>query len=283
VAGWNKITDAVHAGGSRIFVQLMHAGRVGHPDNMPAGARLLGPSAVAWESQIWTDAKGMQPVPTAEAMTEADIAHAIEEFAHAAELAMHAGFDGVELHGANGYLIEQFLNTAANQRTDQWGGSVANRIRFAVEVAKRTVARIGADRVGIRLSPHSAAGGLNPNDDQVTEVYQSLAQELGKLGLAYIHIVDHTALGNPPVPQATKETIKKAFGGPVILAGGYDLDSAKADLAAGKADLVAFGRPFLVNPRLVSKFKQGLPLLQPDFNTFYTPDEKGYTDYPAEA
>ncbi|MCL2776658.1 MAG: alkene reductase [Polyangiaceae bacterium] len=282
VAGWKKTTDAVHAAGSRIFVQLMHTGRVTHPDNLPSGGRVVGPSAVAWDGKMWVDGKGELPIPTAHAMTPAEIEHTIDEFARSAELAVDAGFDGVELHGANGYLIEQFLNTGANQRTDEWGGSVDNRVRFALEVSKRSAARIGGDRMGMRVSPYSHAGGLRSDDDQVEVLHETLARELKKLGFLYMHVVDHSSLGMPPVPVSMKEKIHKAFGGTLILAGGYDLARANADLAAGLGDLIGFARPFIANPRLPSKLRDGVQLTAPDFATFYTPGEKGYTDYPLE-
>jgi N-ethylmaleimide reductase len=281
VAGWKKTTDAVHAAGSRIFVQLMHTGRTGHPDNLPPGAKLVAPSALAWDSKIWVDGKGQVAVPTAHAMTAEEIERAIEEHAHAAELAIEAGFDGVELHGANGYLIEQFLNTAANQRTDEWGSSVDNRIRFAVEIAKRSAARIGGDRLGIRVSPYSNGGGLRSDDDHVEELHEKLAGELKRLGLAYMHVADHSSMGMPPVPASVKEKIRGAFGGTIILAGGNDRARAEAEFAAGRGDLFAFARAFIANPRLPTRLREGLPLAQPDFATFYTPDDKGYTDYPA--
>lgn len=280
VAGWRKTTDAVHAAGSRIFVQLMHTGRISHEDNLPSGARVLGPSAIAAKGQMWVDGKGQLPLPTPEAMTAEDIEQAIAEYAHSAELAIEAGFDGVELHGANGYLIEQFLNTAANQRTDEWGGSVRNRVRFAVEVAKRVATRIGGGRVGIRVSPYGTASDMRSDDVDVEDVHETLAHELKKLGLVYMHVVDHSALGAPAVPASVKDKIRGAFGGTIILAGGYDRARAEADLAAGRGDLIAFGRPFIANPRLPTRLREGLALAQPDFATFYTPDEKGYTDYP---
>lgn len=280
-AGWKLVTDAVHAAGSRIVVQLMHTGRYGHPDNLGKGGRLLGPSAIAWQGKMYVDGKGDQAIPTAQAMTGDDIERAIEEFAKAAELAIGAGFDGVELHGANGYLIEQFFNTAANQRRDAWGGSVEGRIRFALEVAKRAAARVGAERLGIRVSPYSTSGGLKSADDEVETLYETLARELSTLGLAYMHIVDHSALGQPAPTASVKAKIRQAFKGTVIAAGGFDLQRANAELAAGHADLIAFGRPFLANPKLVSRLRDGQPLNAPDFATFYTPGEKGYTDYPA--
>ena len=281
VAGWRLTTDAVHAAGSRIFVQLMHTGRVGHPANLPAGARVLAPSAIAAPGAMYTDAEGMQPHPTPEAMSEADIHAAIEGFAHSAALAIEAGFDGVELHGANGYLIDQFLNAASNHRQDGWGGSVQGRARFALEVAAAVAARIGPERTGIRLSPYGAFNGMVP-DAEMDALYLHLAAELGKLGLLYVHIVDHSSMGAPPVPSELKDGIRQAFGGVIILSGGYDGSRAEADLQAGKGELVAFGRPFLSNPRLVSKLKRGAALLPPDFGTFYTPGEKGYTDFPLD-
>jgi N-ethylmaleimide reductase len=280
VAGWKLVTQAVHRDGTRIFAQLMHTGRVGHPGNLPAGARLLGPSAVAWESQMWVDGQGQQPVPVAEAMSEADIEEAIESFASAAERAVAAGFDGIELHGANGYLIEQFLNTASNQRTDAWGGTVEGRIRFAVEVAKRVAARIGGQRVGIRVSPYGAASGMTSNDVAVEEVHEALAGELSKIGLLYMHVVDHSALGAPAPTPSVLAKIRAAFSGSIILAGGFDKARAEAELAERHGDLIAFGRPFLSNPHLVTKLKTDAALTPPDLATFYTPGEKGYTDYP---
>ena len=279
VRGWKGVTEAVHREGSRIFVQLMHTGRVGHPDNLPAGARLLGPSAVALGETMYVDGKGPLPMPVPEAMSEADVEHAIEQFARSAELAIEAGFDGVELHGANGYLIDQFLNTASNQRTDAWGGSVENRIRFAVEVAKRSAARIGGDRLGIRVSPYGTFNGMK-TDDAVEDVFETLARELSAIGLVYLHVVDHSAMGGPEVKPSLKRKLREAFRGTYILSGGYDRDRAEADLTENKGDLVAFGRPFISNPRLVTRLRERTPLTAPDFSTFYTPGEKGYTDYP---
>lgn len=279
---WKPVTDGVHAAGGHIFAQLMHTGRVGHPLNLPTGGRVIGPSAVAAPGQMWTDQQQMQDHPVPVEATEADIAKMIEEFATAAALAVDvAGFDGVELHGANGYLIEQFLNTASNLRTDKWGGSVENRLRFAVEVAKATVARVGGARVGIRLSPYGAACGMQP-DPTTDETYVKLVKELDAIGLAYIHLVDHSALGAPPVPQSLKDALRATFSRTVILAGGFDAARAEADLEAGRGDLIGFGRPFISNPALVTKLRTGAELRAPDFGTFYTPGPEGYTDYPAD-
>jgi N-ethylmaleimide reductase len=280
--GWKVVADAVHRAGGRIFAQLMHTGRVGHPANMPAGARIVAPSAVAAPGQMWTDQGGLQDHPVPVAMTEEDIARAIGEFAAAARHAVAAGLDGVELHGANGYLIDQFLNTASNQRADRWGGSVENRLRFAVEVAKATAAAIGPERLGIRLSPHNNFNGMTP-DAEMDALYLRLAKELSAIGLAYLHIVDHQSMGASGPTTELKAALREAFGGRFILSGGYDAARAEADLAAGRGDLVAFARPFISNPDLVAKLASGAALAAPDPATFYTPGEKGYTDYPASA
>jgi N-ethylmaleimide reductase len=278
VQGWKQVTDAVHAAGGKIFVQLMHTGRVSHPENMAADARILAPSALAAPGEMWTDSKGMQPFPVPVEMSETDIASAVGEYANAARRAVEAGFDGVELHGANGYLIDQFLNTATNQRTDQWGGSVENRIRFAVEVAKATVAAIGADRVGMRISPYGVFNGA-ATDAKMDVMYLKLIEALNELNLAHIHIVDHSSMGAPEVSPELKAKIRANFKGKYILSGGYDAARANTDLDAHKGDLVAFGRPFISNPDLVSKLQSGAALTPPDPATFYTPGEKGYTDY----
>lgn len=278
VHAWRRVTDGVHQAGGRIFVQLMHTGRVSHPANMPVGASVLAPSAVAVPGEMWTDADGMQPHPAPHAMSEADIAQSIAEYAASAKLAIQAGFDGVELHGANGYLIDQFLNTASNERNDRWGGKVENRIRFAVEVAKATVAAIGAERVGMRISPYGVFNAQVP-DAGMDDLYLRLIDELNALDLLYIHVVDHSAMGTPEVSPVLKAKIRAAFNGQYILSGGYDVARANADLDAQRGDLVAFGRPFISNPDLVAKLKSGQELVAPDFSTFYTPGEKGYTDY----
>lgn len=279
VAAWKKVTSEVHAASGKIFLQLMHTGRVSHVANLPPGAKVLAPSAVAMTGTTWTDAEGMQPYSAPVAMTEKDIEDTIQEYVHAAELAVQAGFDGVEIHAANGYLIDQFLNTASNHRTDQWGGSVQNRIRFAVEITKRTAAKIGAERVGMRVSPYGAFNDMVA-DTLIEDVYELLAQEVNKIGIAYMHIVDHSSMGAPEVNPSIKAKIRKAFKHTLILSGGYDRQRAEADLIEKKCDLIAFGRPFISNPRLVSKLKSGASLLPADANTFYTPGPAGYTDYP---
>ena len=282
VQGWKLVTDAVHAAGGRIVVQLMHTGRVGHVANLPAGGEVVGPMDGTCPGQMWTDAQGMQPHSPARAMTPADIARAVEGFVQACRLAVQAGFDGVELHGANGYLIDQFLNANVNRRSDGWGGSAAARNRFALEVARACAAAIGGERVGIRLSP---LGVFNDTGafDGVEAQFESLVTGLSGLGLMYLHVLDHSALGAPAVPAALKRRLREAFAGPFVLAGGFDAASAEAALASGQADMVAFGRPFLANPDLVARMKAGAALNAPDMATFYTADAKGYTDYPALA
>jgi len=278
VQGWRRVTDGVHQAGGKIFVQLMHTGRVSHPANMPASTRMLAPSAIAAQGEMWTDSSGQQPHPVPIVMSEADIAQTIAEYAAAAKRAIEAGFNGIELHAANGYLIDQFLNAASNQRTDRWGGSIENRIRFAVEVAKASAAAIGAERIGMRISPYGVFNGMSP-DANMDALYECLIAELNTIGLVYIHVVDHSSMGAPEVSPVLKAKIRAAFKGKYILSGGYDLARANADLDAQRGDLVAFGRPFISNPDLVQKLLSGQPLTAPDFSTFYTPGEKGYTDY----
>lgn len=278
--GWHHITEAVHQKGGRIFLQLMHTGRVSHIDNLPQGAEIVAPSAVPLEGEMYTDTKGMQPYPTPREMTAHDVKHAVHEFATAAKYGIDAGFDGVELHGANGYLIEQFLSPVTNHRVDTHGGSTENRARFALEVAKAVADAIGPERTGIRLSPYGVFSGMAEYDD-LEATYEYLALQLHHLGLLYIHLVNHSSMGAPEVKPSVVEKIRAAFKGPLILSGGYDADRAEADLKSGAASLVAFGRPFLANPDFPERIKHGSPLNAPDMNTFYTPGEKGYTDYPA--
>ena len=280
VAGWKQVTDAVHMREGTIFCQLMHTGRVAHPANLPEGAEVLAPSPVPLgTTQMWVDPDGDRPIPPARAMSDAEVRATIGEHAGAARKAREAGFDGVELHGANGYLIEQFLNPHTNLRDDDWGGDVHRRLRFVTEAAEKTAEAIGPERVGIRLSPYGVFNEMQAYDE-IDETYAKLAATLRDLGLLYVHVVDHSAMGAPPVPDSIKATIRETFGGPVILAGGYDHARANADLNAKKADMIAFARPFLANPDLLERFEQGATLNDPDPETFYTPGEVGYADYP---
>ena len=279
VAGWRLVTDAAHARGAKIFVQLMHTGRVAHVGNLPAGAEVVGPTSAVLEGNMYVDALGPVPHSAPRAMTDGDVRSAVAEYAQSARLAVEAGFDGVELHGANGYLIEQFLNANVNTRDDAWGGSAEARNRFALEAARAAAEAIGPARVGIRLSPYGVYNGTGPYDG-VDAQYADLARALGGLGLAYLHLVDHSSMGAPSLPEGLKPLLRKAFGGTFIASGGFDRDRAEAVLTAGEADLVAFGRPWLANPDLIARMKAGAALNAPDFATFYTPGPKGYTDYP---
>jgi N-ethylmaleimide reductase len=279
VAGWRRITDAVHAQGAKIFVQLMHTGRVSHQANLPTGAQVVGPTAQPLAGEMYTDSQGMQPHTPPQAMSADDIAQATAEYVRAAQLAVEAGFDGVELHAANGYLLEQFLNANVNTRDDAYGGTADKRNRLVLEVARATSAAIGAARVGIRLSPYGVFNGTGAFDG-VEPQYLALAQELGALKLAYLHLVDHSSMGAPQVPVAFKAKLRTAFGGSFIASGGLDRNSAEQVLKEGRGDLVAFGRAWLANPDLIERMKADLPLNAPDASTFYTPGAKGYTDYP---
>ena len=279
VAGWKRVTAGVHAKGAIMFVQLMHCGRIGHPLNLPPGAQLLAPSAVAAAGEMFTDAQGLMPHPVPQAMTEADIKTSIAEYVHAARNAVAAGFDGIELHSANGYLLEQFIRPNSNQRTDRYGGSIANRARFVLEVVDAVIAAIGKDKVGIRLSPFGVFNDM-PLYDSMEADYTYLAHQLNTRGLAYIHLVDHSSMGAPLVPGSMKMTFRNVFKGKLILSGGYDAVRAENDLAADKCDLVAVGKPFLANPDLVTRWQTGAAVNEPDMNTFYTPGAIGYTDYP---
>lgn len=278
--GWKKITEAVHDNGGKIFLQLMHCGRVAHPDNLPAGGRVLAPSAVEMtETKMYVDGKGEQDIPLAMEMNIEDITFAVKEFATSAKVAIDAGFDGVELHAANGYLLEQFLHPKTNKRTDQFGGSTADRLRFVRNVAEATVAAIGADRVGIRISPYGVFGEMGAFDD-IENTFSQLVDMLNEIGLLYLHLVDHEGLGTPAVPESMKKMLRENFNGTFILSGNYDARRADKDIADDKGDLVAFGRPYISNPDLVERFREGAELAIPDQSTFYTPGPEGYLTYP---
>lgn len=279
VAAWTHVTEAVHAKGAKIFMQLMHTGRIGHALNLPAGARVLAPSAVAAAGEMYTDAEGMKPHPVPQAMTDADLRATLQEFVQAAKNAVAAGFDGIELHAANGYLLEQFLRPNSNIRTDHYGGSIENRARFVLEVAAATAAAIGKDKVGIRLSPFGVFNDM-PMYDAMESDYAYVTEQLNGIGLVYVHIVDHSAQGAPVVPDSIKHTMRRVFKRTLILSGGYDRARAESDLAAGKGDLIAVGRPFLANPDLPKRWQTNAALNAPDYSTLYTPGPEGYVDYP---
>jgi N-ethylmaleimide reductase len=279
IEGWKKVTSAVHADGSKIFAQLMHTGRVAHAGNMPEGSEIIAPSAIAAKGQMWTDKGGMQEQPVPKEMTKSDIEKTKFEYVHAAKNAIEAGFDGVELHGANGYLLDQFLNPGSNQRKDEYGGSPENRCRFVIEVTEAVAKTIGKEKTGIRLSPYGAFNDLFPFEG-TEEEYSWLAEKLNSIGLVYIHLVDHFSMGTPMVEVSTVKKIRENFKNTLVLSGGYDKARAEKDLETNACDLIAFGRPFIANPDLVTRLEKGASLASPDMGAFYTADEKGYSDYP---
>ncbi|MFE1924297.1 alkene reductase [Streptomyces asoensis] len=275
VASWRPVTDAVHANGGRIFAQIMHGGRVSHPDT--TGLRPVGPSAVAAVGEVFTPT-GPQPVPLPRALETAEVPEQIRSYAQAARRAVDAGFDGVELHGANGYLISQFLSANANLRTDRYGGSVTNRIRFAVEAAAATVEAVGAARTGIRLSPGGPFWGIEETD--VAEHYTALLGELSRLDLAYVHLEatadEETLLGLRRVWPGTLVM------NPVLPLGPKQTGRAEADHWLGLgADLISFGRAFIANPDLVERLRTGLPIAPADESTYFQGGDDGYLTYPA--
>jgi N-ethylmaleimide reductase len=279
-AGWKLIADAVHAKGAKFFVQLMHCGRVAHPLNLPKGARVIAPSAVAAKGEMWTDSEQMKPLPVPQAMTQADLKLTIEEFVQAARNAVAAGCDGVELHSANGYLLEQFIRPNSNIRTDGYGGSIEKRARFVLEVADAVLEAIGKQKVGIRISPFGTFNDM-PLYPEIESDYTYLANQLNERGLLYIHLVDHSSIGAPPIPDSMKTTLRKMSNCALILSGGYDPVRAENDLKANKGDLIGVGKQVLANPDLPERWQTGAALNAPDMSTFYTPGPKGYTDYAA--
>lgn len=276
VEGWKKTTAAVHTGNSKIFLQLMHTGRIGNIDNLPEGVVLAGASELRAAGQIFTDTKGLQDHSEPTALTTEGVLNIIKGHVTASTNAMEAGFDGIELHGANGYLIEQFLNPNVNTRTDDYGGSMKKRAKLAIDLATEIAAAIGKEKVGIRFSPYSVSGDLGTYpDDQVHEMYTFLARELDKVGIAYIHISS-----NPKIPQKMFDAIRTAFTNTTIMCNGLTPETAEAALNNSFANLVAFGRSYLANPDLDIRIAEHAQLNQPDYSTLYTPGAKGYTDYP---
>lgn len=280
VEGWKKVTSAVHKQGGRIFIQLMHTGRISHTLNLPEGAQIIAPSAVKANGQMWTDSEQLQDFPIPKEMNDEDLLLTWTEYVAAAKNAIDAGFDGVELHGANGYLLEQFLSPISNIRTDKYGGSIENRCRFMLEVVTAVSETIGKGKTGVRLSPYGVASDM-PHYPEIDKTYTYLAEELNKLGIVYLHLVDHSSMGAPEVPAEIKGIIRTRFKNALILSGGYDKERAEADIETGKADLIAFGRPFINNPDFVERLKNDWSLSKElKMDLFYTPGEKGYTDYP---
>ncbi len=274
-AAWRKVTDAVHAAGGRIFLQLWHVGRISHPSMQPDGALPVAPSAIAAKGQLYTSS-GMQDFPTPRALEPDEIPGVIAEFANGAQHAKDAGFDGVELHGANGYLLDQFLRDGTNHRTDAYGGPVERRARLLVEVTEAVAKIWGADRVGVRLSPTGSFNSMSDSDPRAT--FSHAAARLGALKIAYLHVVE-------PVDQELRlaPELKQAFGAAFMLNGGYQAETAEAALAKGEADLISFGVPFIGNPDLPRRFAENAPLAAANPKLYYTPGARGYIDYPALA
>ncbi len=279
VEGWKRVTAAVHEQGGRIFLQLWHVGRISHPSFQPGGALPVAPSAIAPEGTARTS-EGAQPFVTPRALGLDEIPGVVQQFADGARRALEAGFDGVEIHGANGYLIDQFLRDGTNHRTDAYGGSIEKRARFLLEVMEAVVRVWGADRVGVRLSPLSPFNSMSDSDPEAT--FGHAAGELGKLGIAYLHAATLAGVENPESREHRMAALlRERFGGALILNGGYTRETGEALVAAGLADFVAFGALFLANPDLPERFAEGAPLNEPDRATFYGGDHRGYIDYPA--
>ncbi|GAA3384176.1 alkene reductase [Cryptosporangium minutisporangium] len=271
VAGWRRVSDAVHAAGGHLFLQLMHVGRISHPTNTPHGRQPVAPSAVAPAGLMFT-ASGPQPMPVPRALSVPEIQATVEDFRLAAAAAIEAGVDGVEIHAANGYLVHQFLSDNANQRTDEYGGSTTGRIRFAVEVAEAVADQIGAARTGIRIAPGNPFNDIA--ESSAGEVYRALLSALAPLDLAYLHLV-HGG------DEALARALRAAWPGTVVLnRGGADITTRAADIETGLADLVSVGGMALANPDLPERLRTGAPLNTPDRATFYGGDHRGYTDYP---
>jgi N-ethylmaleimide reductase len=273
-AGWRTVTDAVHAAGGKFFIQLMHVGRIAHPDNTPHHRQSVAPSAVKPSGTMFT-MKGMLEMPAPRALTTDEIAAVVQDFRKAARFAIDAGADGVEIHGANGYLVQQFLSSNANQRTDQYGGSVENRARFALEVAAAIASEIGPERTAIRISPGGTFNDIA--EDDVPALYHTLVTGLARLKLAYLHTMHVT--GEPLLAQ-----LRQDWPGVLIVnRPGADFAKRAKDIEEGRADLISVGVMALANPDLVARLKSSAALNKPDPSTFYGGDAKGYTDYPTLA
>ncbi|WP_336762382.1 alkene reductase [Asaia sp. VD9] len=280
IDGWRKVTEAVHARGGKIVMQLWHVGRQSHPDLQPGGAAPVAPSAIKAEGDAYTPS-GPVPFSMPRALSLEEIPAVIEQFREGAARAKQAGFDGVEIHGANGYLPDQFLQDGTNHRTDEYGGPIENRARFLLEVTQAVISVWGADRVGVRLSPSGTYGSMSDSNPQETFGY--VAEQLDRLGIAYLHVVEPRIKGTELIaesePVAARD-LRERFRGTLIAAGGFDKNSAAAVLASSDADAVAFGRHFISNPDLPERLRGDLALTNYDRSTFYGGDARGYTDYP---
>ncbi|MFP4103589.1 alkene reductase [Coleofasciculus sp.] len=281
VEGWKLVTQAVHERGGRMFLQLWHVGRISHPSMQPNGELPVAPSAIAAEGMASTHT-GEQPFVTPRALETEEIPGIVEQYRHGAKNALAAGFDGVEIHSANGYLLDQFLHDGSNKRTDQYGGSIENRARLLMEVTEAVVSVWGSDKVGIRLSPGGTFNSMSDSNPEA--LFNYVVSELNRFNLAYLHIIEPTIQGNVTVEDEGTglgvRHFRPIYNGTLITAGGYTRETGDAVLKAGEADLVAYGRLFIANPDLPKRFKLNAPLNDYDRSTFYRGDEHGYTDYP---
>jgi N-ethylmaleimide reductase len=276
IEGWKCVTKAVHVAGGHIVLQLWHVGRISHPSFQPGGAAPVAPSAVRPKGQAFTK-KGFEPIPTPRALETAEISAIVEQYAQAGRNALAAGFDGVEVHAANGYLIDQFLRDQTNKRADRYGGGIENRSRFLIEVVDAVSAAVGAERTGVRISPQNTQNDIADSDPQA--LFNYVAEQLSRKSLAYLHIIEGDTSGLP-VPPFDYKNLKRLFGGIVIANNGFDKSRANKAIADGRADLIAFGKPFIANPDLVIRLFLDAPLMPVNRETLYGGSEQGYTDYP---
>jgi len=274
VEAWKPVTAAVHAAGGHIFQQLFHLGRKAHASRLPGNALPVAPSAIAARGEVPTT-DGLQPFPVPRALAQEEIAQQVNDFRLAARNSGRAGFDGVEIHGANGYLIDQFLRDGSNQRDDEYGGSVEKRARFLLEIVDAAIDELGAARVGVRISPHFAVDGIGDSDPAA--LYSYVAKELQARGIAYLHLIEPDAVA---AEHRLAPRLRQLFKGALILAGEFDQDSAQRALEQGRADFIAFGRLFIANPDLVERLRTGAALNTPDEASFYVGGDQGYIDYP---
>ena len=277
VEAWKDITGAVHDAGGRIYLQLWHVGRISHTSLLPNGASPLAPSAVRANSQTYT-AKGFEDTSSPVAMTADDIGQTLDDYAAAAANAVEAGFDGVEIHGANGYLIDQFIADTTNRRDDDYGGSVGNRLRFLGEVVDAVTSEISAGRTGLRLSPLGGPNDISDSDPEA--VYGAAVEALAGRGLSYLHFVERMTPGITSEQLALLERLAAKWDGVFVTNGQFDASEAAEWIASGRADAVAFGKPFISNPDLPARFAKRAPLNEWDQSTFYGGGAEGYIDYP---
>lgn len=288
IAGWQDVANAVHQQGGRIFLQLWHVGRVSHPSFQPGFALPVAPTAMPVPGKTFIEGESgkgeWSDVPVPQALSEAGITAIVEDYRQAARNAMLAGMDGVEIHAGNGYLIDQFINSNSNKRSDNFGGNIENRARFLMQVVDAVVAEVGASKVAVRLTPMGRFMGMG--DDTPMETFVYISKELDKRQLAYLHLVEPAIVGIVKDDEFNPEwdliirAMRESWSGILMIAGGYDLETAKQALDQGRADIVAFGRPFIANPDLPERFMRNAPLNPADSTTFFGGNEKGYIDYP---